>query len=369
MTRLFPALLFIIPFLFCGDAFSAQAPAKFTPIAALPKTGYVYGVVKIPGGSGWNGVAVSFRKDGAVYAVVPDNESLKLPVLNVSSMGFYKDMVVIGGQESKDLRKAWIIMLSLGGEPALVDAVRYSVLDKYDYDFYFDLPSIDTPKEIGDIDGDGSPETELDFYQRRFRMLLGITEKGLHINYSSPYYTRAFNKLKNTAVKDEYQFREYLLYGIITGRISERDGVDKFIGRNSAEMGSTPVIISKALELKKLARTMGASDMLVAYFSGELEAADIAKKLDEKGRDSSAFMFSVFSLEKELNQLHLDEVAFNDFITYFSGGMDEAEFKKTASRSLASYSGDIYSILTNYREIDGALHKTPPLKLKRFDIK
>ncbi len=369
MIRLFSLLLFFIPFfILCHDA-SAQAQARFSPVAALPKTGYIYGVVKIPDGRAWKTSSVSFRKGDRVYAVVPDNQSAVFPAIKVSSMGFYKDFAVIGGQESEDLRNAWIIMLYLGKEPRLVDAVKYSLLDNYDYDFYFDLPSIDAPGDIGDMDGNGMPETELDFYQRKFRMLLKISEKGLHIDYSSPYYIRSFNKLKNSAEKDEYQFREYLLYGILTGRISERDGVEKFVGRNSSEMGNAPSIISKAVELKKLAGSLGASDMLTAYFSGELEAQDVAMKLDEKGRDSSAFMFAVFELEKELNLLHLDEVAFNDFTAYFSDGIDEAEFRKSAARSLASYSGDIYSILTNFRSLDSALHKTPALKLQSFDIK
>lgn len=364
MSRLLSLLLFLLVFSLSRDVF-AQSQVVFSPIAALPVTDYIYGTAKSQDGE----YPLAFRKGKRVYAVVPDDASAEIPHINISSVSFYKKFAVIGGQESKDLRKAWIIMIYLGDEPRFVDAIKYSVLDNYDYDFYFDLPASGTAGNIPDHDGDGLPETELDFYQHKFRMLLKISENGLHIDYSSPYYLRSFNSLKSITEKDEYQFREYLLYGILMGRISEEYGIKEFLGKNSSETDGASLIISKAIELKKLAGSSGASDILAAYFSGEIEAADVVLKLNENGADSAAFMFAVFELEKELNQLHLDEVAFNDFMAYFAGGIDETEFKKSAVQFLTSYSGDIYSILTNYKDLNSALHNIPALKLQLFNIK
>ena len=361
MVRLL-CVVFLVAF--SSVAFS-EPLIEFTPTGTLPNSDYIYGTASYGNVHG----AFALKKGDNVYvASLYDGKGALLDV-KITSLGLYDNGVIVGGNNFQNLKQAWVMMISLKDEPKVINILSHCNVDSYSYDFYFDVSDFHEPTYIKDVDNDGLPEFEVDFYLRRFRMIFELSDKGVAVDYSSPYYLRAFNELNKTPHKDEYQLREFLLYGVISGKLSANDGVRMLLNQNSQNRNIIPQIMSKAGELKKLSESLGAQSLTVAYFNGDIKADDIVKELEAKGKDSSELMFGIFEFEEDLRSFHLDEVAFNDFVLYFSNSMSEDELKKSASNSLSSHDGDIYSILTNYSSLNDIMKDKLNVKIEKFYLK
>lgn len=360
------SLLFIFVILISSYSLSYSQGDKFIPIAALQNSSFVYGTysikskkIQIP----------AFSLNNITYILQLNDLNKKMPKFNTTSMGFYKNYVILGLNETNDYRKSWLFMVKLDKEPKIVDTIKFNVTDGYSYDFYTDLPLIDVPKNIQDLDNDRLPEVLLDFYERQFRILLSVSDKGLSVDYSSPYYVREYNNLVALKERDEYEEREFVIYSILSNKSSEDDILKKLVDDNKRNRKNYPLVISKAIELKNIADRIGAKEYLSAYFSNEIEAQEIVRLLDEKNVDSSGLMFELFNFEKMISQFHLDEMAFNDFILYFSDNISQDKLKEYTSKSLSSFNGDMYSIISNIKELDSNLHKDSVNQFQFVELK
>lgn len=348
-------IIFTLVLLFLSPTISySKSIENFTPIVALQKSSYIYGTYKLDN----KNIVPAIKTNSNIYVFQHADEDKKLPLFYTSSLGFYRNNIILGLHETDGYRNSLLVMINLDKEPTIVDSIKFTNIDGYNYDFYSDLPSIDVPKNISDIDKDNFSEVLIDFYERRFRLLLSITSKGITIDYNSPYYTRTFNKLSKLKDRDEYEEREYTIYGVLSNKVSKNDTLNKLLEKNKNDRKAYPTIISKAIELKKLSFNIGANKYLAAYFAGEIESQEMIKILSEKGINSSNLMFEIYNFEKLISQFHIDEIAFNDFILFFSDNITEDKFKEYTSKSLSNFNGDMYSILSNIMELDNNLHNS-----------
>ena len=61
--------------------------------------------------------------------------------------------------------------------------ITKATVNEYKYNFEYNLPSIDAPRELLDVDKDKKAEIELDFYETGITLYAEIRDKSLNIDY------------------------------------------------------------------------------------------------------------------------------------------------------------------------------------------
>ncbi len=234
--------------------------------------------------------------------------------------------------------------------------ITKATVNEYKYNFEYNLPSIDAPRSLPDIDKDKKAEIELDFYETGITLYAEIRDKSLNIDYSSSKYNDIFNMLDIMEEKDDYQFMQYLMYGVLAGRLTKQQAEDMYISHIRESNLKLQHLITNMKRIKGLSEQYQISSQMVEYFSRDIEQDELFQLIDSLP-NSREFKKRISLLDEQLKLLKIDEVILNDFSTYISGYLNNREFADLLTIAAVPSYIDINAVISNIFILDSIMHK------------
>ena len=355
MLRVIVFACFIL-FYFNLNAAPAVTFIEFTPIAAI-SNGYSFGISEIKVNK-HTIYTISFKKGKDVFAVTPENMLRGYyPDLTFTGLAINSNIIIIGGKEKDFSNKPWIFMFKIqDNKISIADIITKATVNEYKYNFEYNLPSIDAPRSLPDIDKDKKAEIELDFYETGITLYAEIRDKSLNIDYSSSKYNDIFNMLDIMEEKDDYQFMQYLMYGVLAGRLTKQQAEDMYISHIRESNLKLQHLITNMKRIKGLSEQYQISSQMVEYFSRDIEQDELFQLIDSLP-NSREFKKRVSLLDGQLKLLKIDEVILNDFSTYISGYLNNREFADLLTIAAVPSYIDINAVISNIFILDSIMHK------------
>lgn len=355
MKRLF---FFIIVLLFDLSVFADNKLVfiEFNPLMAV-KNGYNIGVSELQINSR-TVHSLSFKKGRNVYFLAPRNiSSGYYPPLYPKGMAFDAKNVVLGCKDSKTGRD-WLLLVNTNKDSVKLTDIMVNDIDNSSFNKYeFILPDIDTPKYISMYDNVSSG-FEIDLYESYVKLFVSIKSNKMNVDYLSEIYKERFNNLKNIADKDEYQFMEYLIYGILSGShtIDEADKI--FMNRKAYKDVRLKDLLLNAQLLKYLILKFDITSSMEDYFSGNISREDLYMNIKNASSDEmELFQAALTHLEFQLKDVDADEVFFTEFISYAGGYIKLEELEKAVSSTISN-DRNIKNIIENIYQLNDSVHKS-----------
>ena len=209
---------------------------------------------------------------------------------------------------------------------------------------------------MADIDKDKKAEIELDFYETGITLYAEIRDKSLNIDYSSSKYNDIFNMLDIMEEKDDYQFMQYLMYGVLAGRLTKQQAEDMYISHIRESNLKLQHLITNMKRIKGLSEQYQISSQMVEYFSRDIEQDELFQLIDSLP-NSREFKKRISLLDEQLKLLKIDEVILNDFSTYISGYLNNREFADLLTIAAVPSYIDINAVISNIFILDSIMHK------------
>lgn len=354
-------LRFVMVVLFMMYSYSLfAAPAvsfvEFTPIAAV-FDGYSFGISEIKVNKRTL-YTISFKKGKDVFAVTPENMLRgKYPNITFTGLAINEDTVIIGGKERYSTNIPWIFMFKISDNKiSVADIITKATVNDYIYTFEYNLPNIDAPGSLPDIDNDKMAEIELNFYETGITLYAETKDNGLHIDYSSSKYNEIFNILDVMDEKDDYQFMQYLIYGTLAGRLTIKQAEDMYISQIRESDFKLQHVITNMKRIKDIAVSNNLNSKIAEYLLRDIEQDELFELIDSLA-NGSEFKKRILLLDEQLKLLSIDEVILSDFATYVSGYLTDREFADLLTIAVTSSFLDIKTILSNIFILDDIIHK------------
>ena len=242
---------------------------EFTPIAAI-SYGYSFGISELNINKRII-YTLSFKKGKDVFAVTPENMLRGYyPDLTFTGLAINKNTVIIGGKERYSSNTPWIFMFKIQDKKiSIADIITKATVNEYKYNFEYNLPNIDAPGSLPDIDK--KAEIELDFYETGITLYAEIRDESLNIDYSSSKYNDIFNVLDVMEEKDDYQFMQYLIYGALAGRLTKQQAEEMYISQIRESNLKLQQLIINMKRVKELSVQHNLSSQMVEYLSRDME--------------------------------------------------------------------------------------------------
>lgn len=329
---------------------------EFTPIAAI-SDGYSFGISELKV-SKRTVYTISFKKGRNVFAVTPENILRGYyPDLTYTGLAINKDTIIIGGKQKNDTNVPWLFMFNIKNDKiSIVDIITKATINEYIYNFEYNLPSVDAPRSIEDIDNDKKSEIELDFYETGVTLYAEVDNNGMHIDYNSKEYNNVFNTLDIMEDKDDYQFMQYLIYGALAGRLTHEQAESMYISQIRENNLKLQQLLTNMKRIKELAVADNLSSQVIEYLSRDIEQSELFEMIKTHSF-SSEFKKRIMLLDEQLKLLKIDEVVLNDFATYISGYINNQEFSDLLAIAAVSSYVDINAVLSNIFILDKVMHK------------
>ncbi len=338
----------------------SAAPAvsfiEFKPIAAI-SDGYSFGISEIKVNNRTI-YTLSFKKGKDIFAVTPENMLLGYyPDLLFTGLAINDNVIVIGGKERYDTNVPWIFMFIIKDKKiSIADIITKATVNEYTYNFEYNLPSVDAPNSLVDVDKDKKAEIELDFYDAGITLYAEIRDKSLNIDYSSSKYNEVFNILDVMDEKDDYQFMQYLIYGTLAGRLTKAQAANMYMSNMRESNLKLQQLITNMKRIKELSIIHNISNQIVEYLSRDIEQSELFEIIDIVTK-SKEFKKRILLLDEQLKLLKIDEVVLNDFAAYISGYLNNIEFSNLLTIAAAPSYIDINTIISNIFILDDIIHK------------
>lgn len=329
---------------------------EFSPIAAI-SDGYSFGISEIKVNKRTI-YTLSFKKGKDVFAVTPENMLRGYyPDLTFTGLAINNDVVIIGGKERYSSNVPWIFMFKIkDSKISILDIITKATVNEYKYNFEYNLPSIDAPRSLSDVDKDKKAEIELDFYETGITLYAEIRDDSLNIDYSSLKYNEIFNTLDVMEEKDDYQFMQYLIYGVLAGRLTKKQAEDMYISQIRESNLKLQQLITNMKRIKELTVQYSLDSQMVEYLSRDMEQNELFNII-ETLPNNKEFKKRILLLDEQLKLLKIDEVILNDFATYISGYLTNNEFTDLLTISAAPSYLDVNTIISNIFILDNIIHK------------
>ena len=156
--------------------------------------------------------------------------------------GIYKNFLLIRGFEGATGYNAWLFLFEFDKDNIkLIDVIQNDYIERLSYDFFLDFQEEENlygikrkDKEnfqltfypLIDRDNDGNPEVKLFFTSLNFALFVEASKNALKVDLNPKNYIPQFELLKNKEKKNKEAFRNYIIYGFITGAF-DRDEIKK----------------------------------------------------------------------------------------------------------------------------------------------
>ncbi len=344
--------------LFASVSFAAPVVnfIEFQPIAAVPD-GYSFGIseIKIDKRTVYT---LSFKKGGNIFALTPENVFKgRYPELYYTGLAINKNIVIIGGKEQNKSNASWVFMFDISKDKVrLLDIITKAQINENTFNFEYQLPSIDAPRALEDIDRDKRKEFTLDFYDYSIYLYAEINKNRINIDYSSSVYNKIFNTLDMLPDKDEYQFMQYIIYGTLAKRFN-RVQAEKiylnYIGESNSKLRQ---LTANMHRIKELTDTHNLTNKIIEYLSRDIEEKELLEIISSI-KDSKEYKQRIQLLDEQLKLLHADEVILNDFAAYIGGYVTKKEFDYILTKSVEPSYKNVKVLLSNIFILDNIIHK------------
>jgi len=351
------ALTFFFSVLITTDLYSSSKYI-FTSRGSIDKTELEFGILAIDErGVNFSPVALADKK--FYYAFFLEDESILNDNLKLESIARDgKDLISLFSIAGQIYDPILLLLSSNNSNIKILDQISPSKMNDNLYTFLLNMSPLTIKDKVAYIDSI-TKNIELDFTSCQFRLFLIVTDGKLEIDFTPAIYEKQFKDLSRIDVLDEYQFREYLLYGLITSNLSERQARKILKEREKKDEEKISLVIENTINVKNIATEFQiGGDLLVAYFSKQANISDISNILSDVDTERREKFFKLMiDIETTLYAIGVDEFIFNDFAEYFNGNITEKEFKKYTKLSFDSMKCSMRSILVDYKNIDKALHE------------
>lgn len=343
--------------LFASVSFAAPVTnfIEFKPIAAV-SNGYTFGVSEVQLNKR-TVFPLSFKKGKTVFILTPENMLRgKYPNINFTGLAINKDVVIIGGKEEKS-DASYIFMFNIEKDKvSLLDIISKAQINENIFNFDYQLPDINAPKSIDDLDKDKIEEFQLNFYDYGFNLYVELYQKRMKIDYNSPVYNNIFNELDYKTEKDDYQFMQYLIYGVLAKRLSKIQAEQMYLSHIRESDYKLKQIITNMNRIKELTDANKLHNQMMAYFVKDIEENELFSIIN-KLKNPKEYKQRIQLLDEQLKLLHVDEVILNDFATYIGGYISNKEFEEIVTKAAAPSYKNIRSLLSNILVLEGVLHR------------
>ncbi len=338
----------------------AAAPAvifiEFKPIAAVSH-GYSFGISEIMINKRTM-YTLSFKKGKNVFAVTPENMLLgKYPELDYTGLAIDKNIAIIGGKESDKNGTSWVFMFDISKDKVkLLDIITKSQINEYIFKFDYQLPDINAPKPLEDIDADKIKEFGLDFYDYGILLYTEINKKRMSIDYKSPLYNKIFNQLDLISMKDEYQFMQYIIYGALAKRLNKNQAEQMYMSHIGESNHKLRQVITNMRRVKELTYSADMVNEMMGYFSRDIERDELFSIMASVN-NKNEYIQRIELLDEQLKLLHIDEIVLNDFAAYIGGFITDGEFEYMLTKAVEPSYKNMKVLLSNIFILDNIIHK------------
>ena len=364
-----PTIVFI-SFLFQASFSIADVRYKFNSINKINNILEV-GIVNVDD----NGVKFSVfgvADNKSIYAFYLNDDGILTDKINLEGIAKSDDNYVLLFTINNHIYDQIILLAKLNkkNELVILDQISETKIDNTTYNFLTDVSILSEGSTLNDLDNDKYNEIELDFISNQLRLLVTIVDDKLKLDLTSSYYKNSYNYLASLDKLDEYLYKEYILYGYLSGTLSRNKIANMLKKRNVKTAEILPKIISKTIEIKDYTKEFNiGGDLLISYFTNQATMNNILDVLAHEDKDKlNEFVLRIVEFEELLSEVKIDEVVFSDFLGYLNGNIDKENFEKYVFKSLGSTDDSILIVIDNIKDLNKALHSSKrEVLIKRYE--
>ncbi len=312
-----------------------------------------------------NGVKFSVfavADDNSIYAFYLNDDGIITDKINLEGIAKSHDKYVILFTINNHVYDQIILLVKLNkkNELIMLDQISATTIDNTTYNFLTDASILLEGSTLKDLDSDNYDEIELDFISNQLRLLVTIIDDKLNVDLTSSYYKNSYNYLVSLDKLDEYQYKEYILYGYLSGMLSRKKIAEMLEVHNVKTSRILPKIIDKTIEIKNYTNDFNiGGDLLISYFTNQATMNNILDVLAHEDKDKlNEFVQRIVEFEKLLSNVKIDEIVFSDFLGYLNGSADRESFEKYVYKSLGATDNSILLFIDNIKELNKALHSS-----------
>ena len=350
----------------------ADVRYKFNSINNI-NSGLEFGILNVDD----NGVKFSVfavADDNSIYAFYLNDDGIITDKINLEGIAKSDDKYVMLFTINNHVYDQIILLTKLNkkNELIMLDQISATTIDNTTYNFLTDASILSEGSTLKDLDNDNYDEIELDFISNQLRLLVTIIDDKLNLDLTSSYYKNSYNYLASLDKLDEYLYKEYILYGYLSGTLSRKKIAEMLEEHNVKTSRILPKIIDKTVELKNYINDFNiGGDLLISYFTNQATMNNILDVLAHEDKDKlNEFVQRIVEFETLLSYVQLNEVIFSDFLGYLNGSVDRESFEKYVYKSLGVADNSILFFIDNIKELNKALHSSNrEVLIKRYERK
>jgi hypothetical protein len=204
----------------------------FHPDAQIPGTNIKLGSIVISA-EDVQAYKIAFEVDKQIY-YLDEVEGVSRSKSSFSKHGFqvytepwygiYSDMLLLRGAAGATGANTWMFLFGFNSKGVyLIDALENNYIRDARYELYPVLGAENEFYALQDIDKDGYPEVLVDFGAPHFHLFFELSYRGMQVNLNPVLYTSKFKSLHEKPKRTEKEFREYLVYGYLSGAMSREE--------------------------------------------------------------------------------------------------------------------------------------------------
>ena len=310
----------------------------------------------------------------SIYAFYLNDDGIITDKINLEGISKSDNNYVLLFTINNHIYDQIILLAKLNNKNELImlDQISATKIDNTTYNFLTDASILSEGSTLSDLDNDKHNEIELDFISNQLRLLVEIVDNKFELDLTSNYYKNSYNYLSSLDKLDEYLYKEYILYGYLSGMLSRKTIVSMLDNRNKKTTGILPKIIAKTIEIKEYTNEFNiGGDLLISYFTNQATMNNIIDVLAHEDKDKrDQFVERILEFERLLSVVKIDEIIFSDFLSYLNGSIDKESFEKYVYQSLGAKDNSILVVIDNIKSLNKGLHSSKrEVLIKRYERK
>ena len=310
----------------------------------------------------------------SIYAFYLNDDGIITDKINLEGISKSDNNYVLLFTINNHIYDQIILLAKLNNKNELImlDQISATKIDNTTYNFLTDASILSEGSTLSDLDNDKHNEIELDFISNQLRLLVEIVDNKFELDLTSNYYKNSYNYLSSLDKLDEYLYKEYILYGYLSGMLSRKTIVSMLDNRNKKTTVILPKIIAKTIEIKEYTNEFNiGGDLLISYFTNQATMNNIIDVLAHEDKDKrDQFVERILEFERLLSVVKIDEIIFSDFLSYLNGSIDKESFEKYVYQSLGAKDNSILVVIDNIKSLNKGLHSSKrEVLIKRYERK
>ena len=310
----------------------------------------------------------------SIYAFYLNDDGIITDKINLEGISKSDNNYVLLFTINNHIYDQIILLAKLNNKNELImlDQISATKIDNTTYNFLTDASILSEGSTLSDLDNDKHNEIELDFISNQLRLLVEIVDNKFELDLTSNYYKNSYNYLSSLDKLDEYLYKEYILYGYLSGMLSRKTIVNMLEIHNKKTDKVLPKIIAKTIEIKEYMNEFNiGGDLLVSYFTNQATMNNIIDVLADEDKDKrDQFVERIFEFERLLSVVKIDEIIFSDFLSYLNGSIDRESFEKYVYQSLGAKDNSLLLVIDSIKDLNKGLHSSKrEVLIKRYERK